>query len=226
MSTPKSKKNTTRHSTYLKRYDELKLIHKFSFHRRPKNEFTGSQKAAITRLYNEHKTKLKNIREGRGVFKKTTKQQNKQLRKIKIKNEGFGVTNRGMYVPGVRPEDIRKKRHKISLKGEGKSLRVEVQLPSRREEFFPYDEPYWRQVDFEKPFEAFAEYIIKTKKPDEIMIQNENGRGAYRHGADVAMGYIERDITPRITDFKKKYGQERNPFTGIWCVWYKFRTYM
>lgn len=216
MSTPPQNKKRIKHrpQTYARKFDELKVLHKFSFRKR--KNFTPQQKSAITRLHRQHRQTLKNLREGRGVFKKTTTSQIRGLKRGHIEREGFTVTNKGVYVPGVRSDKVKAKRQRVTIKGKGKKTRIRIQLPSRIEEFYPYE-------DIGETFMDFVKRLIKTKKPDDLYIQNESGRGKDRYTPRVFMQYIDRDIMPRIETFKRKHGIDRNPFVGVWLIWYKFR---
>lgn len=211
----KRKRIVHRQETYLRWYDEVKQLHKFSFRKR--KEFTPAQKTAITRQYRKHRETLEKLSNGRGIFKKTTKSQNRALKRSKIATEGFIVTNQGIYVPGVRTEKVKAGRQKVSIVGKGKSTKVRVQLPARKEEFFPYIEA------IHGTFQDFVKYLIKKYKPDDLYIQNESGRGLDRYEPKLFLRYVDRTIEPRIKVFKKRFGIDRNPFTGVWLVWYKFR---
>lgn len=210
------KKSAHKHETYLRWYDEVKGIHKFSFARRPKNEFTPQQKAAITRLRRKHRYVLQQMQNDRGVFKKASKGQIRVLKRSGIQNEGFTVTNRGVIVPGVRASKVERKRQRVTIRGKGKQTRIDIKLPAKRELFIPYNT--WP----DESFPNFCRRIIKKYKPDWVMIQNEVGQGRARYSPRQFLKYIDRDIVPRIEDFQRRYGIDKNPFVGLWLLWGKF----
>ena len=219
MSTPVSKKRRRKSphqsQTYSRWFDELKGIHKFSFRKR--KNFTGPQKAAITRKMREYRYILGEMRDhDRGVFKKAKPHQLRKLRESGIANEGFIVTNKGVIFPGVRGEKVKKKRQRVAIKGKGKNIRIEIKLPSKRELYIPYDESTG------ETFYEFTKRVIKQYKPHYVMIQNESGR-SFRETFTPRMflRYVSDTIDPRIKEFKSRYGIDKNPFVGIWLLWDK-----
>ena len=213
----KNPRKIIRQQTYEKRFDELRSIHQFSFRKRKK--FTPAQKAAITRLYKQHRFVLGELDQGRGIFKKATPKQVRALKQSDIRAEGFTVTNRGIVVKGLRADKVRAGKQRVYIRGKGKQTRIDVQLPSRRELFVPYLATHNGEPE---SFPDFVARIIKQYKPDDILIQNENGRGRDRYSPRAFMKYVNRDITPRIADFKARYGVDENPFVGVWLIFYKF----
>lgn len=199
-----------RPQTYAKRYDELKEIHRFTFRKR--KNFTPSQKAAITRLHKQHRHQLSQLEIGRGIFKPLKPAKIRALKKAALQEEGFTITNKGIIVKGVRKDLVKKGVQKVRITGKGKNIKVSVSLPSRLEKFFPY-------VDESEPFPDFVKRLIKKYSPDELLIQNESGRGRDRYTPLAFSRYINRDIQPRIDNFRERY--DRNPFVGVWLIWYK-----
>lgn len=200
---------------YLSKYDEIKKFHKFTFARRPKKEFTPQQKAAITRAYDRiNKPIIAKLERGRGSFKPIPKNKLNALKRGRIAEEGFIVTNRGIYIPGVDTTD-KKKKHKVRITGKGKNVKVDISLPARREVFFPYDPREWES------FAEFTKDLIKRYKPYQVMIQNDSGRGRWMYEPKLFYQYVTGDILPIIARAKRIYGQQEEPFVGAWLIFRK-----